>query len=407
MTSSLSWLDFSEQEQRQVLSVVELFRERGTVDELGVGVVRDAIAELLFPGTSTLHARGRYLLFIPWIYEGIESRPSRWKDPWAAARWAEIRLINALVRSDEPDGTIGRYAGAQLKVFPSTVYWVALLKWGIRRLPFSQDQYHRWLRAGGPSAGEEAALDEGGDADRTRSAWHSGLPPIPEGFPEVASFRFGRDESAYAAERIAMSVPGTLLARLVEERVGLKDIAQPWDLPAFMKVAGNLVEQLEHASRFSLAINGAPLLYNLMLAEKSTRSDRDKLLERFRERLSTWVAEMEERDLELSRWDRRGTFWETVHDGGGGTPALTRRFIEKWLDLAIEGDPAQITENAAARKLISERERQVKGPRARLHNAQALANWGGDSGTARLDFRWTYARQVVSDIADGWSEHRA
>jgi hypothetical protein len=44
-----------------VLGVVELFRERDTVDELGVGVVRDTFSDLLFPGTSTLHSRGRLL----------------------------------------------------------------------------------------------------------------------------------------------------------------------------------------------------------------------------------------------------------------------------------------------------------------------------------------------------------
>jgi hypothetical protein len=77
MASCLAWLDFSEQEQRRVLGVVELFRERDTVDELGVGVVRDTFSDLLFSGTSTLHSRGRYVLFIPWIYQAIERSPSR------------------------------------------------------------------------------------------------------------------------------------------------------------------------------------------------------------------------------------------------------------------------------------------------------------------------------------------
>jgi Family of unknown function (DUF6361) len=40
-------------------------------------VVRDTFSDLLFPGTSTLHSRGRYVLFIPWIYQAIERSPSR------------------------------------------------------------------------------------------------------------------------------------------------------------------------------------------------------------------------------------------------------------------------------------------------------------------------------------------
>lgn len=49
-----TWLDFSEQDRQRALDVLHLFREKGTVDELGVGTVRDAIADVLFPGTSTI-----------------------------------------------------------------------------------------------------------------------------------------------------------------------------------------------------------------------------------------------------------------------------------------------------------------------------------------------------------------
>lgn len=61
MASSLSWLDCSEHERRQILDIVELFEERDTRDELGIGTVRDAFAELLFPGTSTIQITGEVL----------------------------------------------------------------------------------------------------------------------------------------------------------------------------------------------------------------------------------------------------------------------------------------------------------------------------------------------------------
>ena len=43
------------------LEIVDLFREKGTLDELGIGAIRDAFADRFFPGTSTLHTRARYL----------------------------------------------------------------------------------------------------------------------------------------------------------------------------------------------------------------------------------------------------------------------------------------------------------------------------------------------------------
>ncbi len=71
--SSFGWLDYSEHERRRTLDVVELFREKDTRDELGIGSVRDAFADLLFPGTSTIQTRARYFLFISWIYIKLES----------------------------------------------------------------------------------------------------------------------------------------------------------------------------------------------------------------------------------------------------------------------------------------------------------------------------------------------
>jgi hypothetical protein len=67
MTSTFTWLDYSERDRRRMMDVVSLFTEPDTVDELGLGTVRDAIADLLFPGTSTIQRGARYLLFIPSI----------------------------------------------------------------------------------------------------------------------------------------------------------------------------------------------------------------------------------------------------------------------------------------------------------------------------------------------------
>ena len=47
---------------------------RRSRDELGLGAVRDSIADHLFPGTSTIQTRLRYMLFIPWLFRTLEGR---------------------------------------------------------------------------------------------------------------------------------------------------------------------------------------------------------------------------------------------------------------------------------------------------------------------------------------------
>ena len=36
-----------------------------TLDELGFGILRDAFADVFFPGTNTIMTRTRYLVFVP------------------------------------------------------------------------------------------------------------------------------------------------------------------------------------------------------------------------------------------------------------------------------------------------------------------------------------------------------
>src|ERR1700733_1157980 len=68
MPSVIAWLDASREDQRRMREIVNLFTQSESRDELGVGQVRDAFSDTLFPGTSTLHTRARYLLFVPWCF---------------------------------------------------------------------------------------------------------------------------------------------------------------------------------------------------------------------------------------------------------------------------------------------------------------------------------------------------
>ena len=46
----LGWIDFSKEDRQKALDVINLLSEQGAVDELGIGIVRDAFANYFFPG---------------------------------------------------------------------------------------------------------------------------------------------------------------------------------------------------------------------------------------------------------------------------------------------------------------------------------------------------------------------
>src|SRR5205085_1481129 len=99
--SSFAWLDFSETDRQRALDVVDLFREKGTVDELGIGTIRDAIADLLFPGTSTIMTRAKYYLLVPWVYRRLEEREVKSSEAAHVAKQDEITTIKALLAAGE------------------------------------------------------------------------------------------------------------------------------------------------------------------------------------------------------------------------------------------------------------------------------------------------------------------
>ena len=101
MTSTFAWLDYSGRERRTMRGVIDLFREKGTVDELGLGVVRDAFADGFFPGSSTLHSRAHYWLFVPWIYRRLESERASSGRADTPARQLQADLVRALAAGDD------------------------------------------------------------------------------------------------------------------------------------------------------------------------------------------------------------------------------------------------------------------------------------------------------------------
>ena len=106
-----------------MLSVVELFKEDGTVDELGIGSIRDSTADALFPGTSVLLTRSRSLLMIPWLLGRVVNSSTDPREAAAKSRRLEGRLILSLLQGGEHDGVMdasrSRTSSACLELTPT------------------------------------------------------------------------------------------------------------------------------------------------------------------------------------------------------------------------------------------------------------------------------------------------
>lgn len=402
LSSTFAWLDYSERERRKVRDVLDLFREQDTRDELGIGVIRDAFADLLFPGTTTIQTRARYFLFVPWIYLHLEQNRVPSTRFGARLREDETRLTRCLMAAGESDGVIGKVAGDTLQRLPSNIYWLGLQSWGIRLFPNGQSEYHRSVDSFYASIGRAlAAREEHSEELGLRRNWHGGIPSAPASFPDGATMQLTAEESRYLCERIAAAETRTgqesMLAFLAR-RGDSVDCPFAWMHPLVPEAPSHIQRWLEHMRTFSETIHGGALLYNLMLARLDGR---DELEEEYRSRLGRWSTILDEREAALAQWDRED-FWRLVSQSGAIVTDRTKNFVNAWLDLAL--DPtrrAAVADDAAAQILIEDRERWLKKSRARLVNKRALENWSGYSGTGRMVFRWNVASRHLADIYAG------
>ena len=397
--SLLAWLDYSEQERRKMLEVIDFFKEREARDELGLGPVRDAFADQLFPGTSTVMTRARYYLLVPWTYLRLEEARIGSRRIAERARKAEGDLMEAISRSSDREGNIGRVAGRALKRLPSNIYWQGLHVWGIRLFPGNQEQYHRSLD------GYYDALDRhwrrrderDEEADeRVTPNWHPGIVSPPESIPEKCSLRLRGCEARYLAERLrlASETEKSLLTDLASRRRKWRPVQFPWELPWLGQLRPEHRQQLEQAQNFSELMHGAQLLYNLILAELNKDAP---LAKAFRERMGKWSELVRKRRAVFRRWDR-AAFWKLTEQENSRISLPCREFINRWWDLVLKVNPHGIGRHPAARDLICERERRLKRSRSRIENPSARELWRGESGTARIDFRWGISQQILLDI---------
>ena len=66
MLSALTWIDHDPATRERTLRILSLFQKRDSREELGLVAIRDSFADRLFPGTSTIQTRLRYMFFVPW-----------------------------------------------------------------------------------------------------------------------------------------------------------------------------------------------------------------------------------------------------------------------------------------------------------------------------------------------------
>ena len=386
MTFTLAWIDQDQEARDRVQKMLEIFNQPGSRDEMGLGTIRDAFSNLLFPGTNTGQTRLRFSLIVPWVYRALEREGTPRSDYWRLGRERELDVLQHLWATSE-DGVYGRRSRRRLKAIPSWYFGLGDA-WGLR------------VRAAGI-----------GNGART---WHAGLPAPPHGFPKLDTLSLTATEAEYLQDRVAQSLPQSLLAHLFRrvrtENAGEADGCRfVWEHPGFADFAPEHKAQVEHARLFSEVIQGAPVLYNLLLARRvhagmqgHERAGSEAKVADYEGQLAKWSRGLDR--SALTGWSV-DDFWATVA-GSARINHHTMAFVNAWIDrvrageLDARGHGAPADDSDAA-TLVRRREKALKGVRSRFRNNRMLAEWGGGSGMGRMDYRWPVVRGFLRELGEG------
>lgn len=436
MSTEIAWLDRDTAAQEQVTRLLTPFEEPRTLDSLGLGVIRDALADELAPGVSTAQTRLRYFLFIPWIFERVaaESSSRRFSD---RLRAAEVELIDRLAHLGSQQGVIGLRSRDALRVMPSALYWSGLGAWEIRKFDGSVRQA---VASVSSASGLRVHTDDDGNRLETGPRLWCELPPTPDGFLECkecldlsiveAEWLVDRLRSA-AATRDSLLRHAADYARRSGEAAKVQAWTTPWAMPDGLAV-DTLNDRnrnaLHHAQCVSEVTEGPRILYNIMLAEHASQSsgkhgngaggtadDAESKLKDWMTLLHNWAQCVSEPETaqRLAEWHRRldnldlsEGFWAYLeHLRGRPASRHLQQFVHAMAE-QVSTSPRHF-DNESNRRHIEHREHKLKGGRARLgqaaHASAPLKAWidhGMPFTGGAFDFRWNQVASYLFDIAN-------
>ena len=393
MTSLISWFDASTEENSKMRELVKLFGTPETTDDLGMGQLRDAISNSLFPGTSVLHLGARYMLLVPWAYQTAHRSTRNPDELRKRSEESERQLIGRL-KELKVDSYIGRDAGRNVQQLPSAAYWTALRTYAIVNPGIDRSTVAQLMCADAPATE---------DGEINYSVWNQTLPNAPAGFPqtEERGLALSRDEARWLQERILSTCAGTMLAHVVGSEVSpTLGIGLPWLDPACRGAEGEPARWLKDAEAFSFIHNGATILYQHLIAEHSASvfSAGQDTLEPTKELLAAWEDQRDSKRALLAGWDVNG-FIDRAKALNHGINSNTVGFARAMAEAAMS--PGKLSDNQDFRAAVETRERLMKKSNSRFRNERRLRAWQPPARVAALTFRWVQVRRNVLDIHAG------
>lgn len=392
----IGWIDFSDSDRKKALGAISMLDEDGAVDEIGIGKIRDAFANIFFPGTSTIMTRAKYFFIVPYAYmDAVRNKNlTNYRQVIKHVEDNVEKECAIAMKKKIPErgsGIIGTVSLPHKWVLrkPSSIYWNGLRQLGIFTWNniTSIESYVKIALANRESVLDKTKRkndDDENDSDDF-DAGHNGQKPFwnvphpPKNWMKDLSINLSKDEASFLRKQISDTYTDTMFKVLLDNNIRIKDRSYFESVSAdiYNMVSNKNKKIIDLANKFNVLVYLLRLRYNHILTQGENSYVNDGW-ETFKEKIAT----IQDLDIKQMMAD------VGVNDIGA------KQFLILSQQYLMEGKIAELDQ------LIIKRERALKGARAKLINTN---NHNPQETVALyfLDYRMNTARRIINDILDG------
>lgn len=403
---TIGWIDFSKAHRTRVFNVLDMLKPEGMIDELGLGTLRDGLANEMFPGISTIQTRARYFFIIPYLLHEYQQLPAAKRKGKQAYKYFEDQEYEIMwdlaeaYNGEEGHGIIGISKKRKLKEKvarrPSAIYWYGLNYFNfIDSRGLSAEALLR--NANQPDYMEMMSLEQqdGDDMPKEDNGYYQDnlfriKIPYKKDWHKEKTIELLPDEAEIFRDKIISKEPEKLIGQLLKDKKLWELFSAAKDFRQFAKVAVTILENktlrktITLAHDFSELMYGAHLLYNQILQKEIF--DVDYCVDAFED----WKQQLPQEMIDFASFN--------PYDIIGLAPtakSYTRSFLEGWWKEAITGfqDFSKIV------WLVKMQEANAKGNKARLNgkNLEGLREevW---IGLTQFNYRYNQSKRILEDI---------
>lgn len=404
--TSLGWIHFSQAFKDRVSTILDMMDEEGMVDEIGVGVFRDAFAEIFFPGISTIQTRAKYFFIVSYLiqdYFNLSQAQRKGLGNFLYEQEHNIMWELATMYNfdrNSGSGVIGITKRKPNRIVrrPSSIYWNGLRQFRFIDTTLSISEY--MMKADETleqklSRNIASKFDDSDDSDIDCSEGHQvKVPTYNKDWKTDLDLQLSFDEADFFKNQIKKMVSTSIIGQLFAHKDLLSVFQRNKDFSNFARSINDIHfdSELKYnillAHDFNEVVKGLHWIYCNEINLKHYGFDG------FHENFNDWKNQLYGNLIQIDELDH-----EKINAITPNAKWKSKEFIKNVIEIVKSGN----IDYQTLAELVIVQEKEVKKHKSRFRSgAEKDFRKGEKRSLSYLNYRYSNAKTIVNDIIKGW-----